>query len=184
MCCPGILIFVHIWNEKRPHDSAKLRCFPNKCSWNKFWHHKLTSSATRKCRRPLTYNCGVCRRASGAAPGAPGVRPWPDAAFPGAGAARSPNERLISAVRRRADSEATPGPRARAHAQLQHAHEPRMHNAMSVRVHARGCARACTGRTAGAGPTRGHSRMQLTGPRAPPAAGSHIAGSGVRYIGL
>jgi hypothetical protein len=85
-------------------------------------------------------------------------------------------------VRRRADSEATPGPRARAHAQLQH--EPRMHNAMSVRVHARGCARACTGRTAGAGPTRGHSRMQLTGPRAPPAAGSHIAGSGVRYIGL
>ena len=139
--------------------------------------YRKISSATRKCRRPLTYNCGVCRRASGAAPGA---RPWPDAAFPGAGAARSPNERLISAVRRRADSEATPGPRA--HAQLQH--EPRMHNAMSVRVHARGCARAYTVRAAGAGPTRGHSRMQLTGPRAPPAAGSHIAGSGVRYIGL
>ena len=88
-------------------------------------------------------------------------------------------------MRRRADSEATPGPRS--HAQLQH--EPRMHNAMamSVRVHARGCARAYTARAAGAGPTRGHSRMQLTGPRAPPAAGpkgSHIAGSGVRYIGL
>ena len=62
-----------------------------------------------------------------------------------------------------------------------------MHNAMNVRVHARGCARANTGRTAGAGPTRGYSRMQLTGPRAPPAAGpmgSHIAGFGVRYIGL
>ena len=67
----------------------------------------------------------------------------PDAAFPGAGAARSPNERLISLVRRRADSEATPGPRA--HAQLQH--EPRMRNAMRVRARARGCAWAYTDTT-------------------------------------
>ena len=64
----------------------------------------LISSATRKCRRPLTYNCGVCRRASVAAPGA---RPWPDAACPGAGAARSLNGQLKRAVCRRADSEAT-----------------------------------------------------------------------------
>ena len=41
--------------------------------WRDLPHRELTpkiSSATRKCRRPLFNNCGVCRRASGAAPGA------------------------------------------------------------------------------------------------------------------
>ena len=83
MCCPGILIFVHIWNEKKPHDSAKLRCFPNKCSWNKFLHHKLiwenSAPGTLKCWCRLACSGGRQRHGAGRAgrrPSPPQHSPW------------------------------------------------------------------------------------------------------------
>ena len=65
---------------------------------------KQISSATRKCRRPLFNNCGVCRRASGAAPGA---RPRPNPTCRGAGAAGSLGGQLQTAELFRGQSEAT-----------------------------------------------------------------------------
>ena len=107
------------------------------------------SSATRKCRYPLFNNGGVCRRASGAAPGA-----WPrsDLACRGAGAAVSPGVQLKRA-------ELTRRPRAQCHAQL--------HSSRACEVCDCTCAcdwlRACLNRPHGAGwANPGNCRMQIT----------------------